>query len=167
MQNYKIHRVDALVAVVLAPRILGILVHWVALHRMHLVELGGSVLVHRVALPWIHLRELGGGVLIHQVALTQMPLRELGGGVLVHQAQPDASRGTWWRRTCPSGCPEGNDILYSLIICKESCTHIQGDQAACLKPPVDIDLKLRFSIRFLYQNATFTTMSTGGFGQAA
>ena len=41
---------------------------------------------------------------------------------------------------------------------KEKKVNIQGDQAACPKPPVDNDLKLRFSIRSLYQNATFTSM---------
>ena len=40
-------------------------------------------------------------------------------------------------------------------------TKVQGDPAPCSKPPVDIDLKLRFSIRTFYLNATFTSMSTG------
>ena len=31
-----------------------------------------------------------------------------------------------------------------------STAWVQGDQAACPKPPVGIDLKLRFSIRTLY-----------------
>ena len=42
-----------------------------------------------------------------------------------------------------------DDILQDLQGGPSSCT-LQGDQAACPKPPVDIDLKLRFSIRSLY-----------------
>ena len=45
--------------------------------------------------------------------------------------------------------------------------NIQGDHSPWRKPPVDIDLKLHFSIRTVYWNATFTSMSTGRFGQAA
>ena len=46
-------------------------------------------------------------------------------------------------------------------------SYLQCDKAAWPKPPVDIDLKLRFSIRSLYWNATFISMSTAGFCQAA
>ena len=38
---------------------------------------------------------------------------------------------------------------------------VQGDTSRCFKPPVDTDLKLRFSISHLYQNAT----ATGGLKQ--
>ena len=43
--------------------------------------------------------------------------------------------------------------------------YVQGDHSPWRKPPVDNDSKLRFSIRTLYLNATFTTMSTGGLRQ--
>ena len=44
---------------------------------------------------------------------------------------------------------------------------VQGDQAACPKPTVDIDVKVVFSYKGILLNLNFKSMSTGGFGQAA
>ena len=52
------------------------------------------------------------------------------------------------------------------IICSLPA-RIQGDQAACPKPPVDIDVKVAFQCKILTLKRNFQIKSTGGFGQAA
>ena len=44
---------------------------------------------------------------------------------------------------------------------------VQGDQAACPKPPIDIDVKVAFQCKDRILKRNFKSMSTGGFGQAS
>ena len=47
--------------------------------------------------------------------------------------------------------------------CLSDSEALQVDQSGCAKPPVDIDVKVAFLYMDLIQNATFTSMSNGGF----